>query len=53
MRNPTSPTLDEVREWAFDTDAPEPIQDWDLVLTWQTEESHMRLFIELASDLNR
>ena len=49
MRNPT---IDDVRQWAFDADASEPIQDWDLVLTWQTEESHMRLFIELASDSN-
>jgi hypothetical protein len=52
MKNPLSPTLDCVREWAFEAHADEPSQAWDLVLVWQTEESHMRLFIELASDSN-
>jgi len=37
---------DEVREWAYDSDALEPCQDWDLALCWV---QHERAYLELAS----
>ena len=47
MYNPWSPTVDEVREWAYDSNEPEPCQDWDLALSWA---QHERAYLELASD---
>jgi hypothetical protein len=45
--DPLHPTPDEIREWAYDVDALEPCQDWDLVLSWV---QHEPVFLELASD---
>ena len=46
MKSATTPTADELCAWAFDAKAEEPIQDWDLVLTWLAYED---MFLELAS----
>jgi hypothetical protein len=45
--DPWKPEPDEVREWAYDADALEPCQDWDLALCWI---QHERCYLELASD---
>jgi len=46
MKSATTPTAEELRTWAFDANTLEPIQDWDLVLSWLAYED---LFLELAS----
>jgi hypothetical protein len=45
--DPWNPTPDELRAWAYDTNAVEPCQDWDLVLCWAP---HVNAHLELASD---
>lgn len=47
MRNASCPEPESIREWAYDPDAIEPVQDWDLVI------SHLpydELYVELAAD---
>lgn len=39
MHDPWNPTPDEVREWAYDPEAEEPCEDWDLALSWARHES--------------
>ena len=48
--NRFKPTEDELRAWAAEAGAVEPIQDWDLVLAWGMEPGRLRLFVELAAD---
>ena len=47
MFNPWHPSTDEIREWAYDPEALEPEQDWDLILA---AERHEKLYLDLASD---
>ena len=47
MRSSSNPIADDIRRWAFDPDAEEPVQDWDLLLATTDQED---LFMELASD---
>ncbi|MFZ2103632.1 MAG: hypothetical protein WAU86_24020 [Oricola sp.] len=47
LRDPWNPTWTEVREWAYEHDADEPCQDWDLSLLWRGYED---LYLELAAD---
>lgn len=41
MTDPANPTADDIRRWANDATALEPVQDWDLLLaagcTWSYE----------------
>lgn len=46
MKSATHPTAEELRAWAFDADADEPVQDWDLILSWIAYED---VYAELAS----
>jgi hypothetical protein len=46
MRDPANPIADDIRHWAFDATAEEPIQDWDLILSTVAQTD---LFLELAA----
>lgn len=46
MRAPYNPSTEDLSEWAYDASAPEPVQDWDLVLEHCPYES---LYMKLAS----
>lgn len=46
MKNASQPTVEELRAWAFDADASEPVQDWDLILSWLPYDV---VYLELAS----
>jgi hypothetical protein len=52
FRSPTNPSLDDLRAWGYDSEATQPIPDWDLVLTWTMERARFALCLELASDPN-
>ena len=45
-----NPTEAELRAWAAEAGAPEPENDWDLVLSWEMEPGRLRVFVELAAD---
>jgi len=47
MIDPWNPTPQEIRSWAYDPDADEPCQDWDLALSWLQDES---VYLSLATD---
>jgi len=47
MRNPWSPSPDEIRAWAYTVDVQEPCQDWDLALLWS---GHEKALLDCASD---
>jgi len=47
MRSPYNPVAEDIRSWAFDVGAEEPVQDWDLMLAHVAQDE---LFLELASD---
>lgn len=47
MNNPWDPSTTEIKEWAFNKKAVEPVQDWDLALSWKREED---LYLDLASN---
>lgn len=47
MRNPYNPTPEEIRAWAYDADAMEPVQDFDLMVA---DEPNDALCLELAAD---
>ena len=47
MQNPLDPTDAEIRSWAYDVEAVEPVQDWDLII-WGLADPN--LLAELASD---
>jgi hypothetical protein len=47
MRSPYNPLAEDIRRWAFDVGAEEPVQDWDLILADVDQDE---LFLELASD---
>jgi hypothetical protein len=46
MKSATHPTVEELRAWAFDASSLEPMQDWDLVLSWVPYED---VYAEFAS----
>ena len=45
--DPWNPQREEIRAWAFDPEAEEPTQDFDLALRWAR---HERAYLDLASD---
>jgi hypothetical protein len=45
--DPWNPQPEEVRAWAYEPDAEEPTQDFDLALRWAR---HERAYFDLASD---
>ena len=47
MNNPWNPSATEIEEWAFNKKVPEPVQDWQLALSWKMEEE---LYLDLASN---
>ena len=47
MKDMSNPTPQQIRDWAYTTDAVEPCQDWDLVLSWAQVE---KVFFDLASE---
>jgi hypothetical protein len=47
IRHWVNPTREEIRQWAYDPDAVEPMQDWHLII-WGTAD--LQLLIDLASD---
>lgn len=47
MIDPWNPTPNEIRSWAYDPDAAEPCQDWDLALSWLQDEA---VYLSLATD---
>jgi hypothetical protein len=47
MHNPWNPSVDDIRQWAYDLGALAPCQDWELALEWA---QHERLYLDLASD---
>jgi hypothetical protein len=48
FHDPWNPTHDEVMAWAFDADAAEPSQEFELALSWARQ--HERTYLELAGD---
>lgn len=46
MKSATHPTIEELRTWAFDSSSVEPVQDWDLVLSWVHYDD---VYLEFAS----
>lgn len=42
-----NPQPEEIRAWAYDPEAEEPIQDFDLALSWA---GHEKAYLDLASD---
>lgn len=49
MRDPWNPSPDEIRTWAYDADASEPCEDFDLALEWTR---HEKVLLKCASDGN-
>lgn len=47
MIDPWNPSPHEIRSWAYDPDAVDPCQDWDLALSWLQDES---VYLSLAAD---
>lgn len=45
--DPWNPQPEEIRAWAYDEEAEDPVQDFDLVLSWARHEA---AYLELASD---
>jgi hypothetical protein len=50
LRNPSSPAADDLRSWAYDASAPEPMQDWELVLSWQVDRGFLAHCVQYAAD---
>ena len=48
MRDPLSPTADELRAWAYTPDATEPMQDWDLIILQHS--GYRALMLDFAAD---
>ncbi len=49
MHDPWNPSPDEIRAWAYDAEAIEPCEDFDLALQWNR---HEKALFECASDAN-
>ena len=47
MTDPSHSVAEEIRHWAFDAKAPEPTQDFDLMLL---NVGHPEMYLELAAD---
>lgn len=45
--DPWNPQPEEIRAWAYEPDAVEPTQDFDLALSWSR---HEKAYLDLASD---
>ena len=45
--NPWNPQPKEIRAWAYDPEAPWPVQDFHLALSWAR---HEKAYLDLASD---
>lgn len=45
--DPWNPQPEEIRAWAYDPNAEEPTQDFDLALSWSR---HEKAYLDLASD---
>ena len=50
MRDPSAPTSEELRDWAYDASAKEPTGDWELVLSWRMESGLLGRCVEYAAD---
>jgi hypothetical protein len=50
LRHPCNPAEDELRAWAYDPEAREPVQDWDLVLSWQVDRGFLSRCVAYAAD---
>ena len=48
--DPVNPTSDELRAWAFDAHAPEPIQDFELCVDDPADPARLELLFALAGD---
>ncbi|WMS86594.1 hypothetical protein [Pleionea litopenaei] len=48
VRNPSNPTVEEIKEWAY-SDEVEPHQEWELFLLWKGEFID---YLKFASDIN-
>lgn len=47
MQNPWNPSVEKIRQWAYDEGAPEPEIDFHLALAWARYE---KTYLDLASD---
>lgn len=45
--DPYNPTTEELSKWAYDQNAPEPSQDWDIIIT---DAARVPIFIKFAAD---
>ena len=50
--DPYNPTERELRDWAVESSAIPPMQDWDLVLSWKMETGRLRTCVELAGKMH-
>lgn len=48
VRNPSNPTIEEIKIWAYSEDE-EPHQEWELFLLWKGEFTD---YLKFASDIN-
>jgi hypothetical protein len=48
MRDPYHPSAEEIEKWAYDADALEPVQDWDII--GLRDAPYRRLVMRLAKD---
>lgn len=48
MRSPHASLPEDIRTWAYQEDALEPVQDWDIILSWNP----IDLYLDLAEDPN-
>ena len=49
MNDPWNPSAEEVRDWAYNAEALEPCEDFDLALEWSR---HERVLLECAADIH-
>jgi hypothetical protein len=47
MRDPWNPSAADLREWAYDAESREPVQDFDLAVAWT---QHEKILLQCASD---
>lgn len=50
--NGLDPTEEELRKWAYDSQAHAPVQDWELVLSWGMSRERFQQVIQFAADPN-
>ena len=44
------PTEDELQQWAYDPETDNPVQDWELILSWGMDRGRLRQLIQFAAD---